>query len=58
MFINIYDVTNSQSENTNLAIVRLNNITRSLGAGGVFHGAIEFSAIEGKVGSATGRALN
>lgn len=38
--LNVYDVATAAAEGNSPAIVRLNNITRELGFGGVFHGAI------------------
>lgn len=40
-YLHVYDVTNTTSPGTNTTIERLNNITRQINLGGVFHGAIE-----------------
>ena len=39
--LNVYDVTNSDSESTNRAVAVLNNVGHAIGFGGVFHGAVE-----------------
>ncbi|MEW5310269.1 MAG: hypothetical protein WDW38_002084 [Sanguina aurantia] len=48
-FINVYHVTNTQSESTNQAIVRFNDVARMAGFG-VFHGAVEIGTHEWSFG--------
>jgi hypothetical protein len=46
VYLNVYDVTNASSEGTNTAITRLNDVTRQIGMGGIFHGAICIGGVE------------
>jgi hypothetical protein len=46
VFLNVYDVTNAPNPTSNTAITRLNAVTRELGIGGVFHGAIMIGTVE------------
>lgn len=39
--LNVYDVTNSESEGTNRAVAALNSVGHAIGFGGMFHGAVE-----------------
>lgn len=48
--LNVYDVTNAPSERTNRNIQRLNNITREINLGGIFHGALELQGREWSFG--------
>lgn len=45
VYLNVYDVSNAQAQEaadkSSDTIVKLNNITRQLGIGGVFHGGVE-----------------
>lgn len=50
VFLNVYDVTNTQSENTNNTIVKINSVTRDIGLGGIFHGAIQIDQYEWSFG--------
>jgi hypothetical protein len=40
VFLNVYDIQQKSS------IVRLNTVTRDLGLGGIFHGAIQLGSAE------------
>ncbi|KAK9812928.1 hypothetical protein WJX72_005911 [[Myrmecia] bisecta] len=48
--LHVYDVTSTSSENTNIAIQRLNDMGRIIGSGGVFHGALEVNGVEWSYG--------
>lgn len=48
VILNLYDVTNTPSENANYAITKLNDLTR--GVFGVFHGGIEVYGVEWSFG--------
>lgn len=50
VLLNVYDVTNTSSENTNTVIQRLNNATRAIALGGVFHGAVVLGGVEWSFG--------
>ena len=50
VFLNVYDVTNAPNEGTNSAISRLNAVTRQIGVGGIFHGAICIGPVEWSFG--------
>lgn len=47
----MYDITNTQYETANAAIQGLNRFTKdTLGAGGIFHGAVEVNGDEWSFG--------
>eukprot|EP01024_Parvocaulis_polyphysoides_P007473 TRINITY_DN12225_c0_g1_i2.p2 TRINITY_DN12225_c0_g1~~TRINITY_DN12225_c0_g1_i2.p2 ORF type:complete len:234 (-),score=14.94 TRINITY_DN12225_c0_g1_i2:220-822(-) len=48
--LHVYDVTNLESENMNSAITTVNGVTRQLGLGGAFHGAVEIYGWEWSFG--------
>jgi deubiquitinase DESI2 len=54
VFLNVYDVstapTDESTEKGNDTIVKLNNVTRQLGIGGVFHGGVEVNGYEWSFG--------
>lgn len=50
MRLNIYDITNVASTSYADAVVRMNSITREVGLGGVFHGAIDVYGVEWSYG--------
>lgn len=45
VYLNAYDVTNTQDADTNGLVVKINNFTHPLGLGGIFHGGIEVRCI-------------
>lgn len=49
--LHVYDITNTQYETANAAIQGLNRFTKdTLGAGGIFHGAVEVNGDEWSYG--------
>ncbi len=48
--LNVYDVTNAESEQQNNLVERFNNFTHQLGIGGVFHGGLVVDGIEWSFG--------
>ena len=49
--LHVYDITNTQYEAANSAIQNLNRFTKdALGAGGIFHGAVEVNGDEWSYG--------
>ena len=49
--LHVYDITNTQYEAANSAIQNLNRFTKdALGAGGIFHGAVEVNDMEWSYG--------
>ena len=41
VILHIYDISNTDNENLNSVVQVLNNVTREINFGGIFHGAIE-----------------
>ena len=50
VYLNVYDVTNASSDSHNQAIIKLNSVTKEIGLGGVFHGAVELDGFEWSFG--------
>ncbi|GAX75112.1 hypothetical protein CEUSTIGMA_g2556.t1 [Chlamydomonas eustigma] len=48
--LNVYDVTNMESDQSNQLVVKINNVTHQLGIGGVFHGGLAVDGIEWSFG--------
>eukprot|EP00230_Micromonas_polaris_P003365 CAMPEP_0119211584 /NCGR_PEP_ID=MMETSP1327-20130426/3042_1 /TAXON_ID=38833 /ORGANISM="Micromonas pusilla, Strain RCC2306" /LENGTH=185 /DNA_ID=CAMNT_0007208721 /DNA_START=88 /DNA_END=642 /DNA_ORIENTATION=- len=49
--LHVYDITNTSYESANAAITNLNRFTKdALGAGGIFHGAVEVNGYEWSFG--------
>ena len=49
--LHVYDITNTQYDTANAAIQGLNRFTKdTLGAGGIFHGAVEVNGDEWSFG--------
>ncbi|GFH27433.1 predicted protein, partial [Haematococcus lacustris] len=50
VWLNVYDVTATGNENVSAMVVKINNLGRDLGLGGVFHGAVQIDQFEWSFG--------